>query len=60
MHQSEKAYPLNPKDDDSSVIYELDGDWTGGKDQEPPWAELCGLKRDVLGGELDLDQIERN
>lgn len=60
VHQSEKAYPLGPKEDDSAVIDESDGDWTGGKEREPPWAELCGLRRDVLGGELDIEQIERN
>ncbi|XP_026988501.1 protein FAM53B isoform X2 [Tachysurus fulvidraco] len=46
--------------DNSSVIDETNGDWTGGKEREPPWAELCGLRRDVLGGELDIEQIERN
>ncbi|KAM9462510.1 protein FAM53B isoform 1-T2 [Clarias gariepinus] len=60
VHQSRKACPLSPKEDDSSVIDESDADWTNGKDQEPPWAGLCGLKRDILGGELDIEQIERN
>ncbi|XP_017338457.1 protein FAM53B [Ictalurus punctatus] len=60
VHQSEKAYPFGPKEDDPAVIDESDGDWTGGKEREPPWAELCGLRRDVLGGELDIEQIERN
>ncbi|MCI4384613.1 hypothetical protein PGIGA_G00040760 [Pangasianodon gigas] len=60
VHQSEKAYPLSPKEEDSSVIDESDADWTSGKEREPPWAELCGLRRDVLGGELDIEQIERN
>ncbi|XP_037400230.1 protein FAM53B [Pygocentrus nattereri] len=55
-----------PKED-STVLDESDGDvsgragWTAnGKDWEPPWAGLCGLRRDVLGGELDIEQIERN
>ncbi|TTC29613.1 Protein FAM53B [Bagarius yarrelli] len=60
VSQSEKVHPFSPKDYDSSVIDESDADWTSGKEREPPWAELCGLKRDVLGGELDIEQIERN
>ncbi|XP_046709462.1 protein FAM53B isoform X1 [Silurus meridionalis] len=59
-NQSEKAYPLSLKEDDSSVVDESDTDWTNGKEREPPWAEQCGFKRDVLGGELDIEQIERN
>lgn len=33
-----------------------------GKDGEPLWAELCSMRKDVyqLGGELDIEQIERN
>ncbi|XP_076855954.1 protein FAM53B [Brachyhypopomus gauderio] len=58
---------LRPKED-SSIIEDLEGvfpgDWTAGttngKDRELPWAGLCGLKKDVLGGELDIEQIERN
>lgn len=53
-------YPFSPKEDDSSVIDDSDSDWTNGKEREPPWVELCGLRRDVLGGELDIEQIERN
>uniref|UniRef100_A0A1A8M475 Family with sequence similarity 53, member B n=2 Tax=Nothobranchius pienaari TaxID=704102 RepID=A0A1A8M475_9TELE len=35
---------------------------TNGKDGEPLWAGLCSLRRDAhqLGGELDIEQIERN
>ncbi len=35
---------------------------TNGKDNEPLWAELCSMRKDVyqLGGELDIEQIERN
>ncbi|CAJ1080249.1 hypothetical protein F2P81_022448 [Xyrichtys novacula] len=35
---------------------------TNGKDSEPLWAGLCSLRKDVyqLGGELDIEQIERN
>ncbi|KAG7324777.1 hypothetical protein KOW79_011093 [Hemibagrus wyckioides] len=55
VHQGETAHPLSPKDDDSAVIDETDA-----KEREPPWVELCGLRRDVLGGELDIEQIERN
>ncbi|CAG5904779.1 unnamed protein product [Menidia menidia] len=35
---------------------------TGGKDGEPLWVGLCSMRRDVyqLGGELDIEQIERN
>ncbi|XP_013862491.1 protein FAM53B isoform X2 [Austrofundulus limnaeus] len=35
---------------------------TNGKDGEPLWAGLCSMRRDVyqLGGELDIEQIERN
>lgn len=35
---------------------------TNGKDGEPLWAELCSMRKDVyqLGGELDIEQIERN
>ncbi|XP_074476311.1 protein FAM53B [Sebastes fasciatus] len=41
-------------------------DWmpgtTNGKDSEPLWAGLCSMRKDVyqLGGELDIEQIERN
>ncbi|XP_066520382.1 protein FAM53B [Hoplias malabaricus] len=59
--------PQHGPKEDSTIIDESDGDfsdrldWTaGGKDWEPPWAGLCGLRRDVLGGELDIEQIERN
>ncbi|XP_062858812.1 protein FAM53B [Trichomycterus rosablanca] len=67
-HQSESHIPVcnkgaifhfSLKDDDSSIIDESD-DRTNGKERDPPWAELCGLRRDVLGGELDIEQIERN
>ncbi|KAM8837926.1 protein FAM53B isoform 2-T2 [Spinachia spinachia] len=46
------------------AIEELD--WmpgtTNGKDGEPLWAGLCSMRRDVyqLGGEIDIEQIERN
>lgn len=35
---------------------------TSGKESEPLWAELCSMRKDVyqLGGELDIEQIERN
>lgn len=35
---------------------------TVGKESEPLWAELCSMRKDVyqLGGELDIEQIERN
>ncbi|KAK2884650.1 hypothetical protein Q8A73_021124 [Channa argus] len=35
---------------------------TNSKDSEPLWAGLCSLRKDVyqLGGELDIEQIERN
>lgn len=35
---------------------------SSGKDGEPLWAELCSMRKDVyqLGGELDIEQIERN
>lgn len=35
---------------------------TVGKEGEPLWAELCSMRKDVyqLGGELDIEQIERN
>lgn len=35
---------------------------TNGKEDEPLWAGLCGGRKDVyqLGGELDIEQIERN
>lgn len=35
---------------------------TNVKDSEPLWAELCSMNKDVyqLGGELDIEQIERN
>ncbi|XP_049915852.1 protein FAM53B [Epinephelus moara] len=41
-------------------------DWmpgtTNGKDNEPLWAGLCSMRKDMyqLGGELDIEQIERN
>ncbi|KAG9267543.1 protein FAM53B [Astyanax mexicanus] len=59
--------PRHSPKEASTVIDESDGgisgcvDWTAnGKELEPPWAGLCGLRRDVLGGELDIEQIERN
>ncbi|XP_071392820.1 protein FAM53B [Centroberyx affinis] len=35
---------------------------TNGKDREPLWAGLCSTRKDMfqLGGELDIEQIERN
>ncbi|XP_056152947.1 protein FAM53B isoform X2 [Lampris incognitus] len=35
---------------------------TIGKDREPLWAGLCSIRKDMyqLGGELDIEQIERN
>lgn len=35
---------------------------TNGKEGGPLWAGLCGVRKDVyqLGGELDIEQIERN
>ncbi|KAM9424268.1 protein FAM53B [Pholidichthys leucotaenia] len=35
---------------------------TNGKDIEPFWAGVCSMRKDVyqLGGELDIEQIERN
>lgn len=35
---------------------------TNGKDSEPLWAGLCSMRKDAyqLGGELDIEQIERN
>lgn len=35
---------------------------TNGKEGEPLWAGPCGARKDVyqLGGELDIEQIERN
>lgn len=35
---------------------------TNGKDSEPLWAGLCSMRKDMyqLGGELDIEQIERN
>ncbi|XP_031699267.1 LOW QUALITY PROTEIN: protein FAM53B [Anarrhichthys ocellatus] len=43
-----------------------EADWmpgtTNGKDNDPLWAGLCSMRKDVyqLGGELDIEQIERN
>ncbi|XP_037320131.2 protein FAM53B [Pungitius pungitius] len=43
-----------------------EADWspgmTNGKDGEPLWAGLCSMRKDVyqLGGEIDIEQIERN
>lgn len=33
-----------------------------GKDSEPLWTGLCSMRKDMyqLGGELDIEQIERN
>lgn len=35
---------------------------TNGKESEPLWAGLCSMRKDMyqLGGELDIEQIERN
>ncbi|XP_030631452.1 protein FAM53B [Chanos chanos] len=57
---------------EESVIDEQEGDISSysdlmpgtanGKEREQLWAGLCGTRRDVyqLGGELDIEQIERN
>lgn len=50
-----------PKED--SVIHQSEGSWPGAKERECLWAGLCSRRgRDVfqLGGELDIEQIERN
>lgn len=41
---------------------EMTAGTTNGKDREPLWAGLCSTRKDMyqLGGELDIDQIERN
>ncbi|CAK6956774.1 protein FAM53B [Scomber scombrus] len=41
---------------------EVTPETTNGKDNAPLWAGLCSMKKDVyqLGGELDIEQIERN
>ncbi|XP_029383351.1 protein FAM53B [Echeneis naucrates] len=64
--EGESSVPSDP------TIEEVDwsstdcGDVTPGttnwKDSEPLWAGLCSLRKDVyqLGGELDIEQIERN
>ncbi|XP_056626451.1 protein FAM53B [Triplophysa dalaica] len=52
----------------NAIIHQSDGGWTGGgrtsgKERECLWAELYSVKgRDAfqLGGELDIEQIERN
>ncbi|KAM3591961.1 uncharacterized protein V6R79_010353 [Siganus canaliculatus] len=43
----------------------VQSDWdssTNGKDSEPLWVGLCSTRKDAyqLGGELDIEQIERN
>ncbi|XP_051529584.1 protein FAM53B isoform X2 [Myxocyprinus asiaticus] len=52
---------------DDTIINQSDASWTGGlssgKECEHLWAGLCSVRgRDVfqLGGELDIEQIERN
>ncbi|KAL0964787.1 hypothetical protein UPYG_G00328940 [Umbra pygmaea] len=72
-HASTKEGGVITREDPAILIEELD--WlsspdccdvtTGkanGKGREPLWAGLCGTRRDVyqLGGELDIEQIERN
>ncbi|XP_034563975.1 protein FAM53B [Notolabrus celidotus] len=46
----------------SSDYGDLTPGTTNGKDSEPLWAGLCSMRKDVyqLGGELDIEQIERN
>lgn len=52
----------------NAIIHQSDGGWTGGgrtsgMERECLWAELYSVKgRDAfqLGGELDIEQIERN
>uniref|UniRef100_A0A3Q3B2U3 Family with sequence similarity 53 member B n=1 Tax=Kryptolebias marmoratus TaxID=37003 RepID=A0A3Q3B2U3_KRYMA len=53
---------LTPNEADRSYTNCHDSGTTGGKDGEPLWAGLCSTRRDVhqLGGELDIEQIERN
>ncbi|XP_041671797.1 protein FAM53B [Cheilinus undulatus] len=50
--------PTIEEADWTSTDYET----TNGKDSEPLWAGLCSMRKDVyqLGGELDIEQIERN
>ncbi|XP_067286770.1 protein FAM53B isoform X2 [Pseudorasbora parva] len=57
IHQSEGCWP-GAKD-----IHQSEGSWPGAKERESLWAGLCSRRgRDLcqLGGELDIEQIERN
>ncbi|XP_067225422.1 protein FAM53B isoform X1 [Chanodichthys erythropterus] len=48
---------------EDAVIHQSEGSWPGAKERECLWAGLCSRRgRDVfqLGGELDIEQIERN
>ncbi|KAK2820532.1 hypothetical protein Q5P01_023491 [Channa striata] len=46
----------------NSTDYDITPGMTNSKDGAPLWAGLCSLRKDVyqLGGELDIEQIERN
>lgn len=52
----------DPTIEEAEWSYYGDGATRVGKDGEPLWAELCSMRKDVyqLGGELDIEQIERN
>ncbi|XP_016323847.1 protein FAM53B [Sinocyclocheilus anshuiensis] len=48
---------------EDTVIHQSEASWSGGKERECLWAGLCSRRgRDSfqLGGELDIEQIERN
>ncbi|XP_068161503.1 protein FAM53B [Antennarius striatus] len=53
---------IEEADWNSSDCGDLTPEVTNGKDSEPLWAGLCSMRKDVyqLGGELDIEQIERN
>lgn len=51
-----------PADRNSTDFGDATPGTTNGKDGEPLWAGLCSMRKDAyqLGGELDIEQIERN
>ncbi|XP_046888076.1 protein FAM53B isoform X2 [Hypomesus transpacificus] len=58
---STKSCPtIEDLDPDPPGHHDVTEGTTNGKEREPVWTGLCCTRRDQLGGELDIEQIERN
>ncbi|XP_077482000.1 protein FAM53B [Stigmatopora argus] len=61
-HASDDVPPLTQHEPPARTIQEVDWISTYHKDKAPLWTGLCSTEKDsyLLGGELDIEQIERN